>query len=483
MISFVNGMGSFLCRSGVLLKNFGAYADSLTRTLMSASLAEAERFGRPVVYLESAATDKEQEARAIAQRDKITDGLVCILKSVEPCQGFDIHRSRAEKRLVLVSRRRKCLHLYHYFIDPFFGWMHARIQTWLPFTIQVCINGREWLAHRLDEERIRYRREENGFLWIAEPKKAQTLMDGLLRTDWPAVLAPFAHRLNPAHEEMFRIFPMPYYWTARQSEWAIDFMFRSRQELAALYSPMTRGAIECFSCEDILRFLGRKLHGGFTGEVTGSYRERPEGVRIKHAANGNSVKAYDKFGSILRIETTITNPRDFKVFRTPEDRPEAKRKWLKMRRGVADLRRRAEISQKCAERYSDALANLDTSTPLGELVAPVCRRAKYHGRALRGLKPWTAEDLKLLTEVNRGEHALSGFRNHNVALAMSPDGRRSRQSSAKATRLLRLLRAHHLIAKVPRTHRYQVTFKGRQIITAILKAQHVSLEQLNKAAA
>ena len=60
---------------------------------------------------------------------------------------------------------------------------------------------------------------------------------------------------------MFRIFPMPYYWTARQSEWAIDFMFRSRQELAALYSPLTRGAIECFSCEDILRFLGRKGEG------------------------------------------------------------------------------------------------------------------------------------------------------------------------------------------------------------------------------
>src|SRR5580658_1132006 len=50
-------------------------------------------------------------------------------------------------------------------------------------------------------------------------------------------------------------------------------------------------------------------------------KARPEGVRIKHRLKQNSIKMYDKQGSILRIETTINDPADFKQYRTPESLP------------------------------------------------------------------------------------------------------------------------------------------------------------------
>ena len=56
------------------------------------------------------------------------------------------------KRLELVGEPRKCLHLYHYLIHPLFGFMHLRLQTWFPFSLQVCLNGREWLARQEAKE-------------------------------------------------------------------------------------------------------------------------------------------------------------------------------------------------------------------------------------------------------------------------------------------------------------------------------------------
>ena len=90
--------------------------------------------------------------------------------------SYEIYRDRQAQKLDLRAVQRKCLHLYHYWIDPVFGFMHARIQTWFPFTIQVCLNGREFLARQMDQAGLAYQRHENGFSWIDDFPRAQQLM-------------------------------------------------------------------------------------------------------------------------------------------------------------------------------------------------------------------------------------------------------------------------------------------------------------------
>jgi hypothetical protein len=483
MLCFVEGLAAFLSGAGILLKEFGDRAQTMTKRLKEASLAEAERLGRPVEYLASAATRKEDAARAIAERDGITDGLVCVLTCVEPCMGADIYRDRAAKKLRPVLRQRKCLHLYHYWIDPVFGWMNARIQTWFPFSIQVCMNGREWLAQRLDEADVGYRKIDNAFVRLDDPVRAQALMDRMLRVNWAGALDGIAARLNPAHAELFAARPQAYYWTAHQSEWATDILFRSRAALASIYPALTRGAIACFRSPDVMRFLGRKLHGRFAGEVVSDYKDRAEGVRVKHRGAGNSVKMYDKHGVILRAETTINLAKEIKVYRPAEGDPGGEKSWRSMRKGIADLHRRAKVSGRCNRRYLDALATLDTSTPLGELAGKVCEGTRWKGRSVRGLRPWTKADRALLTAVSDGAFELSGFRNRDIAAILHPSAKDDRRVSGRVTRQLRMLRAHGLIGKISHTHRYRLSTKGRQIVSALLRAQEVSLEQLNKAAA
>ncbi len=209
-MAHVGGFKGYLWANDVLLKDFGAHAVAVSGQLKTASLAEATRLGRPVRYLSSSAASKETIAREIAARDRITDGLVCVLTCVEPCRTFDVYRNRATRQIDLVMRWRQCLFVYHYWMDPTLGFVNARIQTWLPFPVQVCINGREWLARQLDAAQIASVRQDNCFPWVADWRRAQDLLDAQLQTDWPPLLDRFAAALNPAHAAIVARHPVPY---------------------------------------------------------------------------------------------------------------------------------------------------------------------------------------------------------------------------------------------------------------------------------
>jgi hypothetical protein len=490
-VSTVGGLGSFMHHCRILLKDGGKWMNDCTEQVKKASLKVADGQDRPVQYVKDPSARKEDIAREIAERDKIKEGLVCVLTAVEPCYSFDIQRNRKEKKLELVARWRKCLHLYHYYQHRQFGLMHMRLQTWFPFNLWCNINGREWLARQLDGQNIGYLKRENCLVAVDDVQRVQTLADEQLKTDWTGILNPIAALVHPIHQQMFADYPIEYYWSCQDSEWASDIMFKSPQALGKLYPHLIRHGIQNLGCEQVMRFLGQKvpttgrIHGRFAGEVVSDLKHRPEGIRLKHYVNGNSVKMYDKQGSVLRIETTIIQPRDFKVFRGTEAEPQAKQ-WRKLRKGVADLQRRAEVSQASNERYSAALSAAHCGKPLKELAERVCRRKREEGRAIRALNPMGAEDAALLEAVSRGEFAINGFRNRDVRAHLyakpTADTREQRSRSAAVTRKLRLLRAHGLIAKVAKTHRYVLTGRGREIITTLLAARCADVQKLLQAA-
>src|SRR3990172_7554263 len=139
------GMHTLLARVGVRLLDFKAYALATSESVKNASLQEAVEQRRPVRSLESAHTDKEALARRLLAEQPVDRGLICAFRTVEPCMSFEYHRSANPADRGLRLRPRKCLHIYKYYLHPVFGFIHARLQTWFPFNVQICLNGREWL--------------------------------------------------------------------------------------------------------------------------------------------------------------------------------------------------------------------------------------------------------------------------------------------------------------------------------------------------
>lgn len=491
LLASVGGMIHYLRLQKLLHKDFKPFAVAMTEKLKHGIDEQVKAWGHPVDYVYSSQTRKEDKALELAQQRGIKEGLVAVLSCVEPCYSFEMRRNRQEKKLQLRYRPMKCLHYYHYYLDRRFGLIHTRTQSWLPFTVQVCLNGREWLARQLDEADIGYVKKDNCFVNIADLSAAQQLFDHQLRTDWPVLLNGLMRQSNPAHDAMFSCWPVPYYWSVEQSEWASDVMFRSADDLAALMPRLVRHGLEVCKCVDVLRFLGaRRLAergqiGHFQGEVVTDFKRRPEGVRLLHRVNHNALKIYDKQGSVLRIETIINDPRDLKVFRTKEGDDAGLPKWLPMRKGVADLHRRTKISQKSNERCLDSLAAVEETQPLGKLMERLCKPAQLAGRRVRALNPLAVKDAALLQAVGRGEFLLGGFRNRDLRSVLFPaatDELGKRRQVAAVTRQLRLLRAHGVIQKVAQSHRYLVTEYGRQAIAALAAAKLANVKRLMNAA-
>jgi hypothetical protein len=476
------GMFHMLERAGVRLLDFKEYVSWASESLKQASLAEAHRAGRPVVSLQSSRVSKEELARKILAQSPVKSGLICVLSTVEPCMSFEYHRSQDKDERGLRLRPRKCLHLYKYYLDPTFGFMNARIQTWFPFNIQVCMNGRMWVARQLERRHSPFVRVDNCFTSIGNPDLAQRLMDEQLATDWPQALTAIARKLNPIHENLFWASPMDYYWSAYQTEWATDILFKDPAMLAAIYPGLVRHATEHFKSPDVMRFLAQKAPGNFTGEIVSSFKDRAEGVRVKHWIRGNSLKMYDKFGN-LRAECTIGCPNDFKVLRPHHDDPDSKLEWRPLRKGVADLHRRAQVSQRANDAYLDALAVVDDTTPASTLFDSVSRQVTYDGRKVRALRLGDPQDLSLLQGVARGEFAISGFRNKDIRQLLYPTAASTsteqvRKQSSKTGRLLRLLRAHGIIRKINKTQRYRLTEKGRLLAAALFAARTANIQKL-----
>lgn len=484
----VIGMMNFLWHRQILLKDFKAFAGSITEQVRQAAEDEAIKQGRPIEYLSNNMMDKEAWARGVARRDGIEQGLIGVLKAVECCQSYEVGPNRGEKKLELRGKPSRCLHYYHYFMDREVGLTYVRLQTWFPFTVHVGMNGREWLARQMDRVGLDYERRDNCFPWIEDWGRAQQLMDKQLRTDWPVLLNRLLAQANGSLGIIDPSQVTPYYWSMEQGEWASDLAFASPQALGELAPRLYRHAWLQFDSGDVMRFLGNKAvtskgpHGGFAGEVVSDVKRRVEGTRIKHRLNGNWIKMYDKQGSVLRVETVINQTRDMKVFRTREGDDEGEKSWQRLRKGVADIQRRAEISQSANDRYLEALSTVDDTRSLGELAEAVCQPVVWQKKRSRALNPLAAEDGQLLEVVNRGEFAINGFRNRDLRDALFPqaakDGAEERRRSAAITRKLRLLRAHGLIHKVSKTHRYQISPQGCDIINALLIARKTSTAKL-----
>jgi hypothetical protein len=476
-ISYLDGMQRLLSSYRIPYTQFGGFAQRVSDRLKQHAHELAEKQQRPFIYLPSAALSKEDYARQIMERDKIQQGLVCVLSCVEPCQTYALRKDREKKHLLLVPAQRKCLYLYYYFVDREFGMIHVRLQTWLPMSIQVCVNGREYLARRLDRAGIAYEKRDNCFSRIDDLPRAQQMMDDLDRRKWAPFLNKYARQVNPWVVRGNELNMFDYYWTTRQSEYATDVMFRDEASLAAVYPALANHAIGHFHSRDVMRFLGRRTNIRFSGPAHSQLGHRSEGMRVKHWVEENSIKMYDKEGCVLRIETTINNPRRLKVRRMATRKGQRRQAWLPMRKGVVDFQRRAEICRAANGRYLEALGAVGESSPTRQLLDPVSKRITRRGRPYRALRPIDPHEARLFAVLTDGKFLLQGFRNADLREALYPpttdDPQRCRKESGQISRQLRLLRAHGLIRKVSGTFYYRITKRGQHVMTTALRLREL----------
>lgn len=485
---FTNGGGLdyYLTHIGQPFGEAVSYFSEITDAIKESGRTIATEAGRRLKYLESPSTSKERTARKISKEEGIKDGLICVLTCVEPCWTYRF--SRVEGKIDWRPASRQCLHQYFYMHHPEFGFCHVRVQTWCPFTVTICINGREWLSRQMDKTGIDYVRRENCFLAISDPVKAQRLCNSQANRNWEVLLNQLCRKYHPAWKCLaIDSRPLDYYWTAMETEWATDIVFRSRRSLDKIYGDLVRYGLLHFDSANVMRFLGQKtpshgeVHGQFKEEVFSDCRRRPEGIRLRHWVGKNSVKTYNKQHRVLRVETTINAPYLFKAKRRKVTEPNGPKQLLRVLKSVASMPARAKVSQGCNARYLEGLSAAPTcQATLNKLLSPIAKRTSLDGRPARGLRFFEQGDMDLLKAVGDAKFCMHGFRNRDIRELLSGENvEQTKNFVGQVTRKLLLLRAHQLIEKIPGTHRYRLTRKGTQVTSALTAAKATTIEQLH----
>jgi hypothetical protein len=490
-LCYAAGLQIFLYSRGILNKNYKGWVQEATAAIVrDAEEYSKSRIGLGIQYLSSSRTRKEEVAHDQQTKMDIQSGLIGTWSCVESCNTFKAVYDKSAGFPQIKADQSRCKHIYFYYDHADYGFMSVRLQTWAPYEVQIALNGREWLKRSLDKSGIKYVRDGNKFLDIEDYGKAQQLLNSQLDTRWVDTLSGFMPDAFPSMKALLGD-EMSYTWTLWQSEWARDYIFHDPQVLRIHMDQMLRYAFITGTSDRVLRYMGRPVqangqpHWAADPELISRVGLWYGGARIRHWVDKNSLKMYNE-QNVLRFEFTMNEPKRFWIHRTVEGGDSDKKKFLPMRKGIADIPVRTQICSSRINNFTEHVATFEEDLSVGDILSKVSKPVLSNGKRYRGLDV-TGKDLALLQAVSDPKFFTDAITNKHLQglLGKSPwaNGLVGRGLSSRISRHLRLLREHGLIKKLSKQHRYSLTAKGRLLATALNQFLGAKISDLSKLAA
>ena len=456
--SYADGMTGYFYANKLKIFDYAAFSQPLTQKIRDNAEQIAKDNGIEIEFIRKLkAFRKDDRIQDIIRETGKTEGLVHIFSAMECCNTYKPWHDKTTGKTFFKPDQSKCLHYYFYFIDRDLGLCYLRVPTWPPFRLQFYMNGHNWLASKMRKKGITYETLDNAFVQISDWEMAQKLSERINPEDLHKVLDILAKRYCPVVNEL----NLCYQWTIQQIECSTDIVFLNREFMQPIYSEIIKTAVFSVDPDNIATFLGKRITYNCAKEVGTNYNQRILGTRIKHHMGDVSIKMYDKFGIVLRIESTCNNVGEFRVLREIEHRNGTiTTDKAPLKKTIYSLYQLFTIMKSANYRYLEFISSFDDysggSGKLGEVTQPV----KENGRSYKGLNFFDQKDLHVLEVLARGEFSAFGMQNKDVRKHLD------NISSAAMSRVFKRLSLHGLIERKQGTFKYFLTELGKSIIVA-----------------
>jgi len=464
---YAQGMTHYLYQKGVRIFDYAKFAEPLRERIRENAEALAQANGVTIEFARGGKKDfrKENHVQQILKKRGDQPGLVHIFGAMEACSSYLPWHDKVTGKTYLKPGSSKCMTYYFYFMDEQLGLCYLRVPTWCPFRLQFYFNGHNWLANQLKQRDIAYKMLDNAFVHIADYTVANQLANELNVELLHLRLDEFAQRYCPVATEI----KLTYYWSIMQSEYATDLVFKTRDTLQAFYPHLLETLTHAVKPADIATFLGRKMNGNYQGEMGDRFNQRWIGTRIKHQMGPVSIKMYDKFNLILRIETTVNNVAFFKQYRQVQHRDGSTTMgWAPMKKTIHSLPALREVLSAANQRYLKFISSIATPQVGVEQLHRLAETMTEDQHRHKGFNLFSEEDSCLFRTLLQGEFFISGFTNKQLRIQYL-----SHKSASQVTRLLKRLRVHGVIKKVGKRYKYYLTDFGRHTAAMALKLREM----------
>lgn len=474
MLGYPDGMGMFFNLLGRRCFDFHKVFEPITENIKSNAEKIAKENNMTVEFVRNVSMfRKDDKIAEILEERGEHEGLVKIYSQLEVCNTYKPWTDKDTKRTGFRPDKTKCLHYYFYFIDKKLGLCFVKVPTIAPFTATVYFNGHGLLESKLKEANIRYQRHENAFVYIEDYEKAQELSDKIRVEDLHSALDVFMQRYCPIPTE----WDLNWNYSISQVEYAMDIIWKKQDELKPVYDNIIKTAMHTVTPENIATFLGKRLTVKFEGEMGSRYNERVLGTRIKHQMGEISVKVYDKFGKVLRIEVTAWNVSKLNAFRDVFKRNgEIEAKVAPVKKNIYSLFVLGSVFKAIIARYLEFISSFDDPTSGVKKLNSVTSDKKTEKKTFKGLNFFNKQDESILLAIGDGKYTIHGLRAKDLKLKFQ------NLPSWKISNILARLKNLGLIRKVNKSYKYHVTKLGKSVIaTGLHLKNQVIIPALAKA--
>src|ERR1700730_14558118 len=453
-VCYAAGMTKFLYAIGVRIFDYPQFASTLRDRVRERAASLAAEAGITIEHIAKSHIRKEAVVAEGLKRRGEHPGRVHVISAMEGCGAYQPWHDKQTHKTFVRPDSGKCLHYYFYFIDA------ESAGADMGAVPPAILLQRSQLARRLTAEGIGFTAADNAFIRIDDWQRAQDLADRLSPDRLHLVLDRYAAQCCPVLD----VFRQSYHWSLMQVEYATDVVFRSVGTLRPLYEHLARESVLSVKAEQIANFLGRQISPQLAQEIGSQFSTRIEGTCIKHRFASSSIKMYDKYGCVLRIQTTINTDSFSKHHRKVDPRQGPPTRVLapvkKTIYSLIDLR---EIMFGCNRRYLAHLAALDDFSAGVRALDRLTKPRTVEQKTVKGINFFDPVDHALLHALQNPRVNIAGIRRADLLPLLdqlSPD---------RLSRQLRRLRDLGVIKRVAGTYRYYLTRIGRAATAALCR--------------
>lgn len=481
-LSYQKGLEKYLNSNGIKLKDFLGWAKRLSEKMINGAKMIAERHKVPYIFLTSYKTNKDDLIKGIILQQKITKGIVAVIGTQEVDNSYDIYRNKETKKLDLVSRQRRSIHFYFYFISPLTGLCFFRVQGFLPFKVSVYMNGREILAKELERNKIKYSKDKNCINWVDNFEEIEKIKRSITVKYLHKIMDQWSKQFVNVLPELNKQWDIKYKWVIQQVEYATDVIFKEQEYLEKIYKDLIEYLGYSATPKDVLKFLGIKMAGRLGGKVSIDKKVTYMGTRIKYYWVPNILKMYNKAGNVLRIEVTYNDVRKIKMNRWVKCKDgQNRKKKTSLKRSIYSLNHLEKHALAVQKRFIKYLSKARSPHVGREILTNMAESKKLNNRSYKGFNILKEEESSIIQTMLCGDFLIHGLTNKRIRKEIQEKYSTGNYTTSKISRILKRCAVFKLIRRMPHSYTYHLTDLGRTFFFTALKYKNmVLLPELDK---
>jgi len=393
-------------------------------------------------------------AQATAANGEVSERVLFVGRAQEKALVFRTQKRRnpvtGAEYLWLTRATVQVNHFYFYCVDDDFGPFFIKFCTYFPYNARLCINGNEWAKRQATQAGIRFQPLDNAFAAVDDVPALQAICDRLGEHQIQALLGKWLTKLPYPFTDEDTTAGYRYDLSIVQAEFSLTQMLDRPVTGRIFLEQLIRDNLDIGRPDRISLIFGRRIHTGRKRRTPGTFRTRvvtddvTPTVRVEYKKS--KIKQYHKEGRALRTETVINDPGDFYIGKRLPNLPALRQVGFTANRRLLDVQR---ISHDPA----------DGQAALAAITDPIITDT---GTRIPGLRFTDPRAHALLAALCVFRLLPNGFTNRDLRTHLAPllGKHIEDMTSGQTSYDLRRLRAHDLITRIPRTHRYQVTDSG-----------------------